>query len=54
MGYLALDYSGVVPDTCLNFFTLSFNGGNIVEIAGYCILYSFSSVLILFSVLVID
>lgn len=33
-------------------FTLSFNGGNIVEIAGYCFLSSFPSVLILFRVLV--
>jgi hypothetical protein len=32
-------------------FTLSFNGGNIVEIAGYSILYSFLSALILYRVL---
>ncbi len=32
-------------------FTLSFNGGNIAEIAGYSILYSFLSALILYRVL---
>jgi hypothetical protein len=32
-------------------FTLSFSGGNIVEIAGYSILYSFLSALILYRIL---